>query len=319
MQRRTWWRALLVLGGIPAFMLGQGVAASPPVVHAVLFYSPTCPHCHQVMTVDLPPLLRRYGTQLQIVGINASTSGGAAIYEAMARHFRLPDNRLGVPALVIGARVLVGSQEIPDELPGIVDRALLTGGIDWPDVPAIRTALAVDAPRPTPSTADTPPPAPPSAPATASGRTDAATPGARATATHEQPLHPDTGTPAKSASAEPAATDTPRQVSGGLGGAALVGREQGVIEPFSHPPAGAVAAPIAAAASDDSVRGSMTELFMLDPMGNGASVVVLVAMVAVLIVVLQAVRGGAVPLPVMPPWVIPVLGAVGLAVAGYLA
>ena len=31
-----------------------------PTVRLHYFYSPTCPHCHQVMTVDLPPLLQRY-------------------------------------------------------------------------------------------------------------------------------------------------------------------------------------------------------------------------------------------------------------------
>ncbi|NIO07029.1 MAG: hypothetical protein GTO40_03175, partial [Deltaproteobacteria bacterium] len=41
--------------------------AQAPEVHAVLFYSQTCPYCHQVMQVDLPPLLEAYGDQLKIL------------------------------------------------------------------------------------------------------------------------------------------------------------------------------------------------------------------------------------------------------------
>ena len=40
------------------------------VARAVLFYSPTCPHCHKVMTEDLPPLVERYGDRFVIVGVD---------------------------------------------------------------------------------------------------------------------------------------------------------------------------------------------------------------------------------------------------------
>jgi len=39
-------------------------AQTTPVVHAVLFYSPTCPHCHLVINDTLLPLLEKYGDQL---------------------------------------------------------------------------------------------------------------------------------------------------------------------------------------------------------------------------------------------------------------
>ncbi|MBZ0308787.1 MAG: DsbA family protein, partial [Anaerolineae bacterium] len=51
-------------------------AQADAVVYAVLFYSPTCPHCHQVIENDLPPLQEKYGDQLQILFINVTVQGG---------------------------------------------------------------------------------------------------------------------------------------------------------------------------------------------------------------------------------------------------
>ena len=60
--------SLVVL--LAPFMLvytDQGLAQSA-IVRAVLFYSPSCPHCQQVIQQDLPPLLEKYGAQLSILG-----------------------------------------------------------------------------------------------------------------------------------------------------------------------------------------------------------------------------------------------------------
>ena len=136
----------LFLGLMPAILRGQATPVQPgaqaAVVRAVLFYSPTCPHCHRVMTVDLPPLIARYGSRLRLASVNTATPGGQALYQATVEHFAIPEDRLGVPTLVVGNRVLVGSVEIPAEFPGIVERGLAAGGIDWPEVPQIRQAVA---------------------------------------------------------------------------------------------------------------------------------------------------------------------------------
>jgi uncharacterized membrane protein len=137
---------LLFLALMPAILRGQAAPVQPgaeaAVVRAVLFYSPTCPHCHRVMTVDLPPLIARYGSRLRLASVNTATPGGQALYQATVEHFAIPEDRLGVPTLVVGNRVLVGSIEIPAEFPGIVERGLAAGGIDWPEVPQIRQAVA---------------------------------------------------------------------------------------------------------------------------------------------------------------------------------
>ena len=45
---------LVVLLGLLPGLAGGPALAQEPVVRAVLFFSPTCPHCHEVITEDLP-------------------------------------------------------------------------------------------------------------------------------------------------------------------------------------------------------------------------------------------------------------------------
>jgi uncharacterized membrane protein/thiol-disulfide isomerase/thioredoxin len=136
-----------------------------PVVHAVLFYSPNCPHCHTVIAEVLPPLFEQYAKQLQIVGVDTYTSEGSDLYHAAIEYFQIPEERRGVPTLIIGDVVLVGSGEIPEQLPDLIEQGLAAGGVDWPAIlnsvpPATATPEAVVTPVPTNSVAATPLPSP---------------------------------------------------------------------------------------------------------------------------------------------------------------
>lgn len=135
--------AIFLVNLIGLLCLPQTVCAQEkPIVRAVLFYSPTCPHCHQVITQNLPPLHLKYGEQFELVVIDISQAGGTALYQAAVEYFSIPDNRLGVPTLIIGDVILVGSWEIPEYLPGLIEDFLAQGGVDWPDIPGLGEALA---------------------------------------------------------------------------------------------------------------------------------------------------------------------------------
>lgn len=145
--------AAVLLAGV----LGQGTPAASqeapePVVRAVLFFSPTCPHCHFVINEVLPPLTQKYGARFKVAGVDVTTPAGQTLYQAAVTRFRIPAERIGVPTLVLGSTVLVGDKEIPDQLPDLIEEGIAAGGVDWPDVPALRAALA--APEPAPSVAD---------------------------------------------------------------------------------------------------------------------------------------------------------------------
>jgi uncharacterized membrane protein len=135
--------ALLLLLAVLLGGWHSSAAAADPVIRAVFFYSPTCEHCHEVMENVLPPLKAQYGAQLDIVGIDVNHPVGQTLYNAMVNTFQVPDNRIGVPTLVVGSMVMVGSDEIPAMLPDIIKEGLTIGGIDWPAIPGLSTVLAV--------------------------------------------------------------------------------------------------------------------------------------------------------------------------------
>ena len=132
----TW--AVFIVGILSVF----SIKAEGPLVRAVLFYSPSCPHCHEVISNDLPPLEKRYGEQLQILGVNVREPGGQALYQAAIEHFHIPHDRQGVPTLIVGDEVLVGSDEIPARFPELIEASLGTGGMDWPPIPGLMQAMA---------------------------------------------------------------------------------------------------------------------------------------------------------------------------------
>ena len=123
-------------------MVASMARVDSPVVRAVLFYSPSCGHCHKVITEDLPPLFEKYGDRLQIIGVNTADPGGSALFDAVGDKFKIPPENRGVPLLVVADVVLIGSLDIPQQLPGLIEQYLATGGVDWPDIPGLAEAIA---------------------------------------------------------------------------------------------------------------------------------------------------------------------------------
>ncbi len=166
-MRRVFLSLFIVLLFLGVVLPFSAFAQDEPVVRALLFYSPTCPHCHKVLQDDLPPLVQKYGDQLQILLIDVTTAGGQELYQAAAKTIPIPDDKRGVPALVVGGALLVGDKEIPERFPGIIEQGLAAGGIDWPAIPGldrvIKEVEARQAAEKTPASAETPSAGTPSA------------------------------------------------------------------------------------------------------------------------------------------------------------
>jgi uncharacterized membrane protein len=141
---------LLALLLLPSPAAAQ--SAGQTIVQAILFYSPTCPHCHQVINDFLIPMQEQYGEQLQIIGLDTTHPAGSALYGGAIERFEIPQDRLGVPTLIVGDTVLVGGAEIPARFPALVEDGLSAGGIGWPEIPGLAIAIP-----------DLPPPAGPDA------------------------------------------------------------------------------------------------------------------------------------------------------------
>jgi uncharacterized membrane protein len=313
---------LSVLLAIPAVAGGQEPqrpdAAPASVAHAVLFFSPACPHCRELIATGLPPILQRFGDRLVIMGIDVTTESGQAQYQAMVRRFAVTPERQGVPTLVMGSRVLVGSVEIPSELPGMVERGLAAGGVDWPDLALLRQALAARGmltPRPGAAESTRAAPMPPEERA---ARIPDTVPAANAPAA--------AAPPARTLEAAPAVAARPSRPAQ----RAAATRPQAVAAPPATAPASVPAAlprdsaspsgPVIIGVAEEQRLGTykIADRFLADPVGNVASVVVLATMAAGLALVLGAIRGG-VRLPNVPAWTVPVLAVVGVGVASYLS
>jgi len=117
-----------------------------------------------VITEVLIPMVENYGSdRLQIVGIDTSQPAGGQLYQATIEHYEIPSHRTGVPTLVIGDVILVGSIEIPEMFPDLVEKGLKEDGIDWPDIPGLEEVIPPEAEEdaaPTPQPKPTTTPAP---------------------------------------------------------------------------------------------------------------------------------------------------------------
>jgi uncharacterized membrane protein len=59
----------------------------------------------------------------------------------------------GVPFLVVGDEYLVGSSDIPNKFPALIEKYLAEGGVDWPEIPGLRDAIqTAEATTPVPDT-----------------------------------------------------------------------------------------------------------------------------------------------------------------------
>jgi uncharacterized membrane protein len=97
-----------------------------------------------VINETLLPMMEQYGERLQVIGIDISQPAGAVLYEASTEQYNVPPEMQGVPRLVVGDRFMVGSLQIPQEFPGVVEQGLASGGIDWPAIPGLAEAMAAN-------------------------------------------------------------------------------------------------------------------------------------------------------------------------------
>jgi cytochrome c biogenesis protein CcdA len=141
------------------------LAATPPldtpllqakgVVRALYFYSVDCAHCKVVQKDVLEPLQAKSGAQLDLRMLEI---GVAANYELLIRAeatFAVRAQERGIPTLVIGDKILIGEDPIRQQLPGLIERGVAQGGIDWPKVSGLEAFLqngTLPTPLPTPGT-----------------------------------------------------------------------------------------------------------------------------------------------------------------------
>jgi uncharacterized membrane protein len=335
---------LLCLG--PTSVRGQ---EPEPVVHAVLFYSPTCPHCHEVITKFLIPLQNEYGRKLVIMGLDTSQKWANELFWEALRYYNVPEDRWAVPFMIVDDRILVGGDEIPANLPTIIDEGLASGGIDLPNFPALidfmakqnlldkrypNRRIALQA-APESSQETEPPvqgqdsveasgqvrPAPDSAPATPEDSVSATPEDSVSSAAGQEGQEPGApGAGADSAEAAGPSSGEARPSPPETAETAETGELGSPEEPRElAPESGADSATGPLGLQDAANRlesMTMMDRFSQDPAGNSFSVLVLFAMILSLGLTGFPGRVRRAPWPV---WVIPLLVILGVGVASYLS
>jgi len=141
MRNKIIARVNLIVILLSLLPFGRIGSADEPIVRALLFYSPSCPHCHIVITEGLPPIIDEYGDQILILAVNTYTEKGNELFQAAVNHYNIPNEHIGVPLMIVGENILIGSYEIPQMLPEIIAKGLVSGGIDWPEIPGLAQLL----------------------------------------------------------------------------------------------------------------------------------------------------------------------------------
>jgi len=124
--------------------------AQQPVVHAVMFWMNGCPHCEDVIENVLPPLQQKYGEQFDLFMIEVKGQEDVNLLYQVAASYGVPKEGTGVPFIIIGDQVLVGSDQVQSQLPALVEDHLTQGGLDFPANPLLVDLLPTPASLPTP-------------------------------------------------------------------------------------------------------------------------------------------------------------------------
>jgi uncharacterized membrane protein len=164
MTHVTRLHALSFLLLLPMVAPGVDGRAQTGVVRAVLFFSPTCPHCHDVIQNHLPVFFDVYGgearawmddtvsdanrslyllynEQLEILLVDATRPLGSRLFVADLERHGIPANQGTVPRMVMGEEVLIGGAEIPARFHSLMRQAQADRGLDWPAIPGIADAI----------------------------------------------------------------------------------------------------------------------------------------------------------------------------------
>jgi len=120
-------------------LLPARVQAQEPVAYGLFFYSPACGHCHDVINNDWGAIQDEFGEQLQVLFVNIQIPEGSRLMSQITSEMNI--NSSGVPMLVLGETVLIGSIEIPARTADVIRTGLVNGGIDVPPVAGVEAVF----------------------------------------------------------------------------------------------------------------------------------------------------------------------------------
>jgi uncharacterized membrane protein len=133
---------LLLVAGGSAKAQASAAPTTSPIVKAILFYSNGCPYCNEALTTTIPPIQDKYQSKLSILLVEVSNLDDINSLYSLGSELGLTREQVSVPFLLVDHTPLIGVVEIKDKLPGLVDKYLASGGMDYPDIPVLSTMLS---------------------------------------------------------------------------------------------------------------------------------------------------------------------------------
>ncbi len=127
----------------PLTVAASAAAAGSGVVRIVIFWMQGCGHCEKVKTEVLLPLREKYTTRLEIIEVEVRDADTSGRLDRASAALGFPSGSVGVPFLIIGNKGLIGSLQIPAELPGLIEQHLASGGVDLPKLPGLENIASV--------------------------------------------------------------------------------------------------------------------------------------------------------------------------------
>jgi len=140
---------------LPGCSAAPAVSSGDGIVRAVLFWTPGCSSCENVLRNVLPPLEARYGSRLQMLKVPLNDLSEVNRLYASAGYFKISKGDILVPFVVIGNDVLSGETAVDDHLDEKIKAGIAAGGLVLPALPPQLAELAA---RPTPTLRATLPP-----------------------------------------------------------------------------------------------------------------------------------------------------------------
>lgn len=130
------WKPALVVVACFLFFLYSSADSAPGagkkkrgIVWVVLFFSEDCPHCERVRDL-LKALDGRYSVRLKMFNIDNETD--YAVYSRLEKLH--PVEKLAVPLIMVGDKILIGENQIVAALEETVRRLDVSGGSAIPNL-----------------------------------------------------------------------------------------------------------------------------------------------------------------------------------------
>jgi uncharacterized membrane protein len=130
---------LLFLIGIQVFPFLAN-AGEKGTVRAIVFYKQDSAECRLLLREVLPGFKKTFGDDLAILMINNGDPEGGNLYLTALLELNIPLTQT-LPLLLIGDSIWSDMDSIKQKMPGAIEKAINSGGADWPLIPGLGELL----------------------------------------------------------------------------------------------------------------------------------------------------------------------------------